>query len=72
MEVHQSSTLLIATAQRDRRGKDEGGGRSTKNELLGRGEHVKGEGDFILVALALKPAEEGRSVEHRRNDGAYF
>ena len=40
------------------------GGVRTKNEFLSRGEHVEGEGDFVLIAFALEPAEEGGEVEH--------
>lgn len=29
----------------------------TEDEFLGRGQHVQGEGDLVLVALALEPAE---------------
>ena len=36
----------------------------TKNEFLGRSKHVQREGDFVLVALALQPADEGGDVEH--------
>ena len=36
----------------------------TEDEFLGRGEHVEGEGDFVLVAFALEPAEEGVSSQH--------
>lgn len=35
-------------------------------ELFRRRQHVEREGDFILVALPLQPAEEGRCVEHYR------
>jgi hypothetical protein len=36
-----------------------GRGGRTEDELLGGREHVEGEGYFVLVALALQPAEEG-------------
>lgn len=36
----------------------------TEDELLGRSQHVQRKGDFILVSLALEPAEEGGRVEH--------
>ncbi len=39
-------------------------GTRTKDEFLGRREHVEGKRDFVLVALALEPAEEGGRVEH--------
>lgn len=38
-------------------------GRLTQDELFRRSHHVKGERDFILIAFALEPAEEGRLVE---------
>ncbi len=41
----------------------EGGGR-TEDKLLRRREHVEGEGDFVLVAFALEPVEEGGGVDH--------
>ena len=42
---------------RQREGFGEGG--HTKDEFLSGREHVEGEGHFVLVALALEPAEEG-------------
>jgi hypothetical protein len=42
---------------------DAPGGR-TENEFLRRRQHVQGECDFVLVALALEPAEHGGWVEH--------
>lgn len=38
-------------------------GRLTQDELFRGSHHVKGERDFILIAFALEPAEEGRLVE---------
>ena len=29
----------------------------TENNLLGEGQHVEGEGNFVLVAFELEPAE---------------
>ena len=40
------------------------GGRPTEDEFLGRGQHIKREGDFILVSFALQPAQECGSVKH--------
>jgi len=36
----------------------------TKDNLLGGRKHVKRECDFVLIAFALKPADEGGEVEH--------
>ena len=36
----------------------------TENKLLSGRQHVQREGDFVLVALALEPAEQGGRVEH--------
>lgn len=52
-----------------RRGRGRGRGRDTEDELFGRSEHVEGEGDFVLVALALEPAEESCGVKHCRARG---
>ena len=46
------------------RGKGRVGGESTEDEFLRGREHVEGKGDFVLVAFALEPAEEGGCVEH--------
>ena len=37
-------------------------GNRTEDEFLGRRKHVKGECDFILVFLELKPSDEGGDV----------
>jgi len=37
-----------------------------EDELLGRRQHVKGECDFILVFLELKPADKGGYVGFAR------
>ena len=42
----------------------------TEDELFGRCEHVEREGYFVLVALALQPADEGGDVEHPECVGA--
>lgn len=42
-------------------------GRRTENKFLGGRQHVQREGDFVLVAFALEPAEEGVCVEHGVN-----
>jgi hypothetical protein len=34
----------------------------TKDEFLGRGQHVEREGDFVLVFFELEPAEDGGEV----------
>jgi hypothetical protein len=34
----------------------------TEDEFLSRGEHVQGEGDFVLVFFELEPAEEGGEI----------
>ena len=36
----------------------------TENELLRRRQHVQREGDFVLVSLALEPAQHGGWVKH--------
>lgn len=36
----------------------------TKDELLCRCQHVQREGDFVLVSLALEPAQHGGWVQH--------
>ena len=56
-------------ARERRRGRGRGRGRGTEDELLGRSEHVEGEGNFVLVTLALEPAEEGCCVKHCRERG---
>lgn len=35
----------------------------TEDELFGRRQHVKRESDFVLVALALEPAQQRRRVQ---------
>lgn len=39
-------------------------GGHTEDEFLGGREHVQREGDLVLVALPLEPAEEGGCIAH--------
>lgn len=39
-----------------------------EDELLGGREHVQREGDLVLVALALQPAQDGGGVQHEGED----
>ena len=41
-----------------------GQGERTEDELFRRGEHVKREGDFVLVAFALQPSNQVRGIQH--------
>ena len=43
-------------------GKEKGG--RTEYKLLRRRKHIQGEGDFVLVAFALEPAQEAGGVGH--------
>lgn len=38
-------------------------GGPTKDELLGRGKHVQGKGDLILVVLLLQPFDQAGGLE---------
>lgn len=42
----------------------------TEDEFLCRREHVKGEGDFVLIAFPLKPAEQSGRVAHVEEKGS--
>ncbi len=39
-------------------------GNRTEDELLGRGKHVQGESDFVLVAFPLEPPDQIRGIRH--------
>ena len=61
-----------ATPRKERAGRGNRDGRTgarwvgirTEDEFLGWREHVERECDFVLVAFALEPAEEGGCVKH--------